>query len=127
MNARRHQRGALDLKTLQARPVFEDDVLADLRPDHDNRAKAMIEDFMIAANSVTASWLDAQGSPSIRRVLHTPKRWERIVDLAAEAGRTAASRTRRIRAADVPGPPPRGRSGQLPGSVAVGGQTAWLG
>jgi VacB/RNase II family 3'-5' exoribonuclease len=86
MNARRHQRGALDLKTMQARPVFDGDVLADLRPDHDNRAKAMIEDFMIAANSVTASWLDAQDSPSIRRVLHTPKRWERIVDIAAEAG-----------------------------------------
>lgn len=86
MNARRHQRGALDLKTLQARPVFENDMLADLRPDYDNRAKAMIEDFMIAANSVTASWLDAKGSPSIRRVLHTPKRWERIVDIAAEVG-----------------------------------------
>jgi VacB/RNase II family 3'-5' exoribonuclease len=86
MNARRHQRGALDLKTLQARPVFDGEVLADLRPDHDNRAKAMIEDFMIAANSVTASWLDAKGSPSLRRVLHTPKRWERIVALAAEVG-----------------------------------------
>jgi VacB/RNase II family 3'-5' exoribonuclease len=86
MNARRHQRGALELKTLQARPVFEDNELADLRPDHDNRAKAMIEDFMIAANSVTASWLDAQSFPSIRRVLHTPKRWERIVDIAAELG-----------------------------------------
>jgi VacB/RNase II family 3'-5' exoribonuclease len=86
MNARRHQRGALDLKTLQARPVFDGEALADLRPDQDNRAKAMIEDFMIAANSVTAAWLDAKGSPSIRRVLHTPKRWERIVDLAAEVG-----------------------------------------
>lgn len=86
MNARRHQRGALDLKTVQARPVFENDVLADLRPDYDNRAKAMIEDFMIAANSVTASWLDTKGSPSIRRVLHTPKRWERIVDIALEVG-----------------------------------------
>ena len=86
MNARRHQRGALDLKTMQARPVFEGDVLADLRADRDNRAKAMIEDFMIAANSITASWLDAKGSPSIRRVLHTPKRWERIVDIASEVG-----------------------------------------
>jgi VacB/RNase II family 3'-5' exoribonuclease len=86
LNARRHQRGALDLDTRQARPVFSGDTLADLRPDDPNRAKALIEDFMIAANGVTATYLDAKGFPSLRRVLRTPKRWERIVEIAAQLG-----------------------------------------
>ena len=54
----RHQHGALSLETLETRPVFEGDVLADLRPDEKNRAKQLIEDFMIAANGMTARYLD---------------------------------------------------------------------
>ena len=43
---------------------------------------------MIAANGVTARYLDTQTFPSLRRVLRTPKRWDRIVALAAEHGQT---------------------------------------
>ena len=82
----RHERGALRLKTAEARPVFDHGVLTDLRPDEKNRAKELIEDFMIAANGVTARTLDRKGFPSLRRMLHTPKRWERIVELAAALG-----------------------------------------
>ncbi len=41
---------------------------------------------MIAANGVTARYLDAKGFPSLRRVVHKPKRWDRIVEVAAEHG-----------------------------------------
>jgi exoribonuclease-2 len=82
----RHARGALRLETLEVRAVFDESGLADLRPDHKNRAKELIEDLMIAANGVTARYLEEQGLPSLRRVLKTPKRWERIVALAAESG-----------------------------------------
>ena len=82
----RHAHGALHLETLEARAVFDDGVLADLVPDEKNRAKELIEDFMIAANGVTAGYLDRKGLPSLRRVLRTPKRWDRIVALAAESG-----------------------------------------
>jgi VacB/RNase II family 3'-5' exoribonuclease len=82
----RHAQGALQLETTQVRPVFDDGAIADLRPDTKNRAKELIEDFMIAANGVTARYLEQKGSPSLRRVLHTPKRWDRIVALAAESG-----------------------------------------
>src|SRR4030095_3513890 len=58
MRWRRHERGALSLETLEARAVFEGDVLADLRPNEKNRAKELIEDFMIAANGVTARYLE---------------------------------------------------------------------
>ena len=88
LKARRHARGALSLETLQARPVFDGSVLKDLAFDTANRAKDIIEDFMIAANSTVAHFLTAHGSPSIRRVVREPKDWNRIVELAAERGST---------------------------------------
>jgi len=82
----RHAHGALRLETPEVRAVFEGGVLADLLPDEKNRAKELIEDFMVAANGVTARYLDRKGLPALRRVLKTPKRWDRIVALAAESG-----------------------------------------
>jgi exoribonuclease-2 len=82
----RQARGALRLETTQLKAVFDDGSLADLLPDEKNRAKQLIEDFMIAANGVTAKFLETRGLPSLRRVLKTPKRWDRIVSLAAEFG-----------------------------------------
>ncbi|HWP75144.1 MAG TPA: ribonuclease catalytic domain-containing protein, partial [Methylomirabilota bacterium] len=86
MKALRHQRGALSLETRESRAVFDGDLLADLRPDEKNRAKELIEDFMIAANGVTARYLEAKGLPSLRRVLRAPERWPRLVELAAAQG-----------------------------------------
>jgi exoribonuclease-2 len=82
----RQARGALRLETTQVKAVFDDGSLADLLPDDKNRAKQLIEDFMIAANGVTAKYLEERGFPSLRRVLRTPKRWDRIVALVAELG-----------------------------------------
>ena len=82
----RREKGALTLETLEVRPVFEAGVLADLRPDAKNRAKELIENFMIAANVTTATFLGHNGFPSLRRVLQSPQRWQRIVDLAAGLG-----------------------------------------
>jgi exoribonuclease-2 len=84
----RHVHGALDLETIRARPVFEGDHLQALDVERKNRAGELIEDFMIAANGVTARYLAAKNSPSIRRVVRTPKRWDRIVALAQEHGET---------------------------------------
>src|SRR5207247_1403633 len=86
MKALRHHRGALSLETLEPRAVFDGDVLTDLRPDEANRARELIEDFMIAANGVTAKFLEARGFPALRRVLRAPERRERIVALAADLG-----------------------------------------
>jgi ribonuclease R len=80
----RQQHGALGLETIEPRAVFEGDMLTDLRPDEKNRAKELIEELMVAANGVTARYLNAKGFPSMRRVLRSPERWERIVELAAQ-------------------------------------------
>ena len=82
----RHEHGALDLQTLEARAVFDADQIHDLAAEEKNRAKELIEDFMIAANGATARFLEARGVPSLRRVVRKPKRWERIVELAAQVG-----------------------------------------
>ena len=82
----RQAHGALRLETIEVHAVFDGSALADLLPDEKNRAKELIEDFMIAANGVIARYLDAKGIASLRRVLHTPKHWDRIVSLAAELG-----------------------------------------
>ncbi len=80
----RHVHGALSFETVEARPIFDGDEIRDLEVERRNRAKDIIEDFMIGANGVTARYLSSKKFPSIRRVVRTPKRWERIVELAAE-------------------------------------------
>ncbi|MBC7376532.1 MAG: RNB domain-containing ribonuclease [Burkholderiaceae bacterium] len=79
----RQTRGALNVNPASARPVFEDGQLVDLRPDEKNRAMDLIADLMIAANGATARYLVDQGFPSLRRLLQAPRRWDRIVLLAA--------------------------------------------
>jgi VacB/RNase II family 3'-5' exoribonuclease len=86
MRTTRQAHGALQLDTLEARPVYEGETLVDISPDARNRAKDLIEDFMIAANGVSARYLDKKGLPSLRRVLKAPERWNRIVELASKVG-----------------------------------------
>ncbi len=88
LKAFRHLQGALDLETIEARPVFTGEELKDLQPETKNRAKDIIEDFMIAANGVTARYLASHKVPALRRVVRIPKRWDRIIELAAERGTT---------------------------------------
>ena len=80
----RREHGALRLETTQVNAVFEGSAISDLVPDRKNRAKELIEDFMIAANGVTARYLEGRGLPSLRRVLRAPRNWDRIVELAAK-------------------------------------------
>jgi exoribonuclease-2 len=86
LRAARRARGALDLQTIETEPTFNAGVLADLQPDEPNRAKQLIEEFMIAANGVTAKFLSGKGISALRRVLRSPQRWDRIVDLAKGLG-----------------------------------------
>jgi VacB/RNase II family 3'-5' exoribonuclease len=88
LKTNRHAAGALDLETMEARPVFVGNQLKDLVPDKPNRAKDLIADFMIAANGVVARYLASKQFPSLRRVVRTPKNWDWIVELAAEHGGT---------------------------------------
>lgn len=86
LRQQRQQRGALNMNTIAARPVFRDGQLTDLVPDRKNRAQDLIADLMIAANAATAQYLARKYFPALRRVLQAPRRWDRIVALAATHG-----------------------------------------
>ena len=84
----RREHGALEFLTVEVQHVFDGDTLHDVRSQVPNRAKTLIQNLMIAANGVTARFLDRHGFPSLRRVVKSPERWDRIRAVAAELGDT---------------------------------------
>jgi VacB/RNase II family 3'-5' exoribonuclease len=88
LKRQRQIKGALEFDTAENRAVYDAGVLVNLQPDPRNRAQEIIEEFMIAANGVAARYLQQHGRTSLRRILRTPKRWDRIVQLAKDLGET---------------------------------------
>jgi exoribonuclease-2 len=82
----RYRRGALNLETTEVSPVVLNEKVVDVVKQEKNRATELIEDFMIATNEVVARMLETNKVSSLRRVVKTPERWDRIVELAAKQG-----------------------------------------
>ena len=82
----RQVHGALSFESREARPIFDGDAIRELQVEKPNRATDLIADFMIAANGVTARYLSSRKFASLRRVVRTPKRWDKIVELAKQHG-----------------------------------------
>src|SRR5579863_840481 len=81
LKGQRFQNGALSLQTDELRPLMLNDQVIDVVKQQKNRATELIEDFMVAANGVVARMLEKVSS--LRRIVRTPERWDRIVQLAA--------------------------------------------
>ena len=86
LNRVRHDHGALDFASDDVEHLFEGDALREVRAAVPNRARDLIENLMIAANGVVARFLDARRFPVVRRVVRTPRRWDRIGEVAASYG-----------------------------------------
>jgi exoribonuclease-2 len=82
----RQKAGALEFDTVEATPVAKEGKIVALAVTRKNRARDLIEDFMIAANVAIAQYLAEQNRSAVRRVVRVPKRWNRIVDIAAKYG-----------------------------------------
>jgi VacB/RNase II family 3'-5' exoribonuclease len=82
----RYRHGALNIETIETQPVVRDDQVVSVEVQTKSRASELIENFMIASNEIVARLLESRGVSSIRRVVKTPKRWERIVEVAATLG-----------------------------------------
>ncbi len=80
----RYRNGALNIQTDEVRPLVLNEQVVDVIKQQKNRATELIEDFMVAANGVVARFL--QNVSSLRRIVRTPERWDRIVQLAAAKG-----------------------------------------
>jgi exoribonuclease-2 len=86
LKTHRHDHGALELETIEARAEFDGDTVTRLAVEKPDLAKNLIADFMIAANGIIARFLEARRFPVLRRVVRSPERWQRIVALASEFG-----------------------------------------
>jgi exoribonuclease-2 len=78
----RKAQGSLEFETFQPRALFAGERIVDIRQQPQNRARQLIEELMIATNGSTARFLAAHGCASLRRVVRSPERWQRIVDVA---------------------------------------------
>ncbi|MBP7453726.1 MAG: RNB domain-containing ribonuclease [Ottowia sp.] len=88
LRARRREHGSLEFQTLQPRAEFDGDRVVAIRQQVQNRARQLIEEFMVATNGVVARYLASQQRASLRRVVRSPERWARIAEVAAERGTT---------------------------------------
>jgi VacB/RNase II family 3'-5' exoribonuclease len=86
LRKRRMEQGALELASIEAKPVFEGDRVVGLIAQEENRARQLIAELMVASNGVSAEFLADKRFPGLRRVVRAPERWLKIVDLAAEYG-----------------------------------------
>lgn len=87
----RHRLGALNIDRVEAEPVISDGHVTGINTRQKNRASELIENFMVAANEAMAQTLSNAGVCSIQRVVKTPERWPRIVELAARYGETLSA------------------------------------
>lgn len=86
LRARRHEEGSLEFDSFEPRVVFDGERVADIRLQDHNRARQLIEEVMIVTNTCTARYLGAHGGASLRRVVRSPERWRRIMDVAKAYG-----------------------------------------
>ena len=84
----RRAEGSLEFETFQPKALFDGDRITDIQQQPHNRARQLIEEFMIATNRCTARFLATHGRASLRRVVRSPERWLRIVQVAQEYGVT---------------------------------------
>lgn len=86
LRARRHLTGSLEFESFQPRAIFENEQIVDIRQQVQNRARQLIEEMMIVANSCNALYLTTHGIVSLRRIVRSPERWGRIVEFAKTFG-----------------------------------------
>lgn len=86
LHAYRLAKGALEFESIESEAVMEDGDVKEIRSVRPNSAKRLIENLMVASNVEMAQFIESRGVASIRRVVHTPRRWEGIVRIAADYG-----------------------------------------
>ena len=86
MRVLRRAKGSLEFETFAPRAVFEGEKVVGIAQQEQNRARQLIEEFMIAANGCNARFLARSGAGSLRRVVRSPERWLRIVEVARQYG-----------------------------------------
>jgi exoribonuclease-2 len=88
LQAVRAAHGALMFQTIEATPVVDDGQVTGFHVVRPGPARDLIENFMVAANGVVSTFLASHNRSSMARVVRTPQRWPRIVEVAKTLGAT---------------------------------------
>lgn len=86
LHGQRVKMGALEFNRIEADPVVVDGKVLGIKAAIPNRATSLIEELMVASNETMAQTLRAAKRSCIRRVVKTPERWDRIVELVGRHG-----------------------------------------
>lgn len=86
MKSYRQSKGSLSLETIEVKAIIQNRMVVDIVEEKKNRAKEIIENFMISANTAATNFLHAHQFPAFKRVVRVPKRWDKIVEIAAHLG-----------------------------------------
>ena len=86
--ALRRQSGALEFDTIEYTPVVVDGKVVDMTVKEKSQSRSLIENFMVSVNTATSAFLQEHGFPTLQRVVRSPRRWPRIVEIAKEQGTT---------------------------------------
>jgi VacB/RNase II family 3'-5' exoribonuclease len=82
----RAKEGMLSFSRPEVVAVVDQGQVRDLTISGHNLAEDIIENFMVAANVAMAQFLKERKALCLRRVVKTPRRWERIMTVAAQFG-----------------------------------------
>jgi len=96
----RQAQGALEFETFQPQAVFEGEKVVDIRQQVHNLARQLIEEVMIAANGCAARFLALRGGTGLHRVVRSPERWLRIVQVARSYGESLPTEPDSVALAD---------------------------
>ncbi|MDP2771104.1 MAG: RNB domain-containing ribonuclease [Giesbergeria sp.] len=86
LRQRRTAQGALQFETFEPRAQVQGEQVVAIEQREHNRARQLIEEFMVATNICTAQFLEKHGGLAMRRVVRSPERWSRVVDVAEKYG-----------------------------------------
>ena len=86
LRQRRTAQGALQFETFQPRADVEGEKVVGIHQQAHNRARQLIQEFMVATNICTAQFLERKGGLAMRRVVRSPERWARVVQVAEKYG-----------------------------------------
>jgi exoribonuclease-2 len=86
LKALRKEHGSVTLGGVESVPIIVNNNVSGFAFERENAARDIIENFMVAANVAMGGFLRGRNAPCLRRVVRTPKRWDRIQALAAAAG-----------------------------------------
>ena len=86
LKQKRHEAGSLTLESSEAEVKIINNNQIVIQISQHNFAHQLIEEFMIAANRVMAQHFTQAKIASLRRVVRSPKYWNRIVEIAQSFG-----------------------------------------